>query len=145
MLSTIKASDCSYVRFSSDEITQHDDSYQLELVVTNENDGTSFTVPINASDVITSECEDPYFQYVLSNGIYGISLVKTIGFQKTFKNACLFLDCDIRCNAVTKDIETSMLHYSLNLAEQCDCDCSKMQPIYELLLQKLEDNPCSTC
>jgi len=145
MLNITKDTDCKYVRLTHADITAHDDTYTLELVITDESDNTDTTVAITAADITIPAEGDRYFEYAISNGIYGLSLVKTVGTTKTFTNACLFLDCDVRCNAITTDIETSMLHYSLMLAEDCDCDCEKMKPIYELLLQKVEDNPCTTC
>lgn len=145
MLSIIKDTDCKYVRLVHADITAHNDTYTLELVITDETDGVSTTVGITAADVTIPDSGDRYFEYAMTNGIYTLSLVKTVGTTKTFTNACLFLDCNIRCKSITKDIETSMLHYSLSLAEECDCDCSKMKEIYELLLQKTEDNPCTNC
>ena len=145
MITIVKASDCSYFRISHSDIENHDDTYTLELVITDETDGAANTVIIKAVDITNPGTEDAYYQHTLSNGIYGLSLVKTVGTTKTFTNACLFLDCDIRCKAVSTDIETSMLHYSLSLAEECDCDCINMKEPYELLLQKLEENPCTSC
>jgi hypothetical protein len=141
-----KATDCTYVQLRNDDITNHDDSYTLSLIVTDVETSTSTTTAITAA-MLTVDGTDTYYQHSTSgaSGVYKYSLVKTVGTTKTYYTACVFLDCSVRCDAVGTNIETSMLHYSISLAEDCDCDCENMKEPYELLKELLVDTPCTNC
>lgn len=145
MINVVKDIECTYVRLSHDFITQHNDTYELKLEITNQANGGVTEVVIEQADIVTPAEGDMYYEYAITNGVYSLRLMKTVGTTVSYIQACVFMDCDIRCKAVSTDIETSMLHYALTLAEECDCDCDKMGNIYELLLQKVEENPCKSC
>ena len=134
--------DCSSVEISSDLLTTFVGTVQL--TITDMVSKAEAVVDILVTDLVnnnytyTTNSEGGIFEYKLTQDDNGSLLI-----DKT----CVFLDCDILCDSVTTDIETNMLHYSLKLSERCGCDCQNMEPIYELLLQKIDekDSNCKEC
>lgn len=142
MITIIKNNDCSTVDISNSFTETFVGTLQLK--VTDLVSKAVTTINIEVGDLT-----DGVYTYTTNSngGIYEYKLVQTDGSTISVEKACVFLDCDIRCNVITANIDTILLHHALSLAESCDCDCENTEPVYELLLQELDqaDSNCKDC
>lgn len=89
------------------------------------------------------------------DGIYKVTL-KILNNQSilTREETCYFMDCTIagalisqinveECNET--DIRTLMLHYGLRVASNKECDCDKMQTMFNFLIKHVDNSNTDPC
>jgi len=85
-------------------------------------------------------------QVDLSDGVYKIE-IKGFYDDDTIATefACIFVDCETKCKVLEAQcIEATLWHYILTQSYSCNCNCDKLQDIWDALQAKL-DNGCNGC